>query len=139
MQVEVFNRRLLGLFSDALVRGGASGAPGELNIGGVSTVALDAAIATAAELGVATEEVDRLLQSAKLVRRLRAVQVWEGRRGFQPLLPHLLPPHHLLSWRATGSGSAPCCSRRARCATPSRPSLSASYSWRRSAEHGGAG
>ena len=82
VQGELYNRRLLGLFSHALAAGGASGSPGSLDTAGLSTVDLDAAIATAAELGVTTDEVDRLLQAAKLVRRLRAVQVCA--RGVNP-------------------------------------------------------
>jgi hypothetical protein len=73
VQAEVENRRIVTLLSAALATGAARGPVGELDLSSVDTVELDAAIAESTELGPKTEEADKLLQAAKLIRRLRAV------------------------------------------------------------------
>ena len=72
-RAELDNRRLVLSLSAALARGGAKGPIGSLDVRGVDTAELDAAITDASDTGVRTDEADKLLQAAKLIRRLRSV------------------------------------------------------------------
>jgi sugar diacid utilization regulator len=73
VQSEVDNRRMIMSLSKALATGAASGAVGELDLRSIETADLDAAIADATDTGTKTDEGSRLLQAAKVIRRLRSV------------------------------------------------------------------
>lgn len=69
---ELKNRHTILSLSLALVRGGAKGNVGALNVRVIDTATIDAAITDAVESETLTEEASRLLTAAKLIRRLRS-------------------------------------------------------------------
>lgn len=72
-QAEADNRRIQAGLTAALQHGGPRGRIGELDVSAISTVGLDGAVALAMELGCCTLEAEKLLATAKLVRRVRSV------------------------------------------------------------------
>lgn len=65
------NRANVHDLTEALCAGATQGSAGRLDVSGVSTQQLDAAIAQAQRLGCSTDEARLLLTTARLVRRLR--------------------------------------------------------------------
>jgi hypothetical protein len=98
LRSEVANQRAVLTFSLVLSRGGATGAPGALDVSRVDLAELDAALADVAAMGVHTENAARLVDAARLIRRLRSTLLsgnwkWVGSvlldaRGMRNVLPH---------------------------------------------------
>jgi hypothetical protein len=98
LRSEVANQRAVLTFSLVLSRGGATGAPGALDVSRVDLSELDAALADVAAMGVHTENAARLMDAARLIRRLRSTLLsgnwkWVGSvlldaRAMRTVLPH---------------------------------------------------
>ncbi len=73
LRSEVANQRAVLTFSLVLSRGGASGAPGALDVSRVDLSELDAALADVAAMSVHTENAARLMDAARLIRRLHSM------------------------------------------------------------------
>ncbi|RYG41202.1 hypothetical protein EON68_03360, partial [archaeon] len=73
LQDEVENRHMVVSLSKALALGAARGGVGELDVACIDVSELDTAIADALQLGPKTDDAERLLSAAKLIRRLRGV------------------------------------------------------------------
>ena len=96
---ELNNRRIVLSLAEALAKGGAKGAVGSIDISDVDTTELDVAIARASETqNGATKEAERLLQAAKMIRRLRSTLLagnwrWVGSVLLEARqLKHVFPP-----------------------------------------------
>jgi hypothetical protein len=96
---ELNNRRIVLSLAEALSKGGAKGAVGSIDISEVDTTELDVAIARASEpQNGATKEAERLLQAAKMIRRLRSTLLagnwrWVGSVLLEARqLKHVFPP-----------------------------------------------
>lgn len=103
---ELNNRRIVLSLASALSKGCAKGPVGEMDTSDVDVSDLDLAIAQASELGTRTQEADRLLSAAKMVRRLRSVLLagnwqWVGSVLLEARqLKHIFPPVSLKELQA---------------------------------------
>ena len=79
VQDEVDNWVLIAELSGALTTAGPGGVVGALDLSGVGTARLEAAVPHAEEIGVKTPEAASLLAAAKLVLRLRSALLQVGR------------------------------------------------------------